>query len=245
MIYGFPVCHSHVRGQIFLRVLRFYDCWVAVVLRYGCTKIVKKDTNIYLSYSLSPRSPKTFSTRSMLWLQCKMEQFETTEKEINFVWLFLCVRLRFVATVISFMNFDQTWTAESFFYAESSRRENKKKIWRQCNDCFALLITAKWTKGQMNVCHITVNFYLISSFVWRQHVLPSLTKKWQISCLLCSEPITNTSTLVAHVPFVNAPRWILKTFSALCELPNVMFWWSQIRFVVANWPFCVHCAWPN
>lgn len=125
----------------------------------------------------------------------------------------------------------------------------EKKLWRQCNDCFALLITAKWTKGQMNVCHIIVNFYLISSFVWRQHVLPSLAKKKrQISCLLCSEPITNTRTLAAHVPFVNAPRWILKTFSGLlCRTGvaerNVLT--EPNTVVVANRAFCVHCAWPN
>lgn len=131
-----------------------------------------------------------------------MESFIWPKSKSIFVRPFSGVRLLFAATVISFMNFDQTWAVAQLFYSEIG-----KKIWRHCNDCFAPLITAKWWKGQMNACRIIVNFYLISSFVWWQHVLPSLKKMANFMFVVS----WTNNKYTTHVPFVNDLCWIVKT----------------------------------
>lgn len=185
---------------------------------------VKRDTNIHLSHSFAPH-PHTahghgLQNITIIIRFCNARWSLSYDRNVNqFLFgLFPGVRLRFAATVISFMNFGQTWTLSSrtiiLFWMRG------EGIWRHCYDCFAPLITAKWWKGQTNVCRKIVNFYLISLFVWWQHVLPALTKNGKFHVYCVPKPITNTAhtptrARAAHVPFVNNPRWILKTFLEL------------------------------
>lgn len=119
------------------RALAKYFCvcsfiWFLSFCVVGTRKCQKRYEHLSVSLALPHTTEGRENRYSVMRLQCKDGVFRMTKIEINF-----CARLRFAATVIFFMNFDQTWTAGQLFYSEWGKKEKKREnMTAHCNGCF-------------------------------------------------------------------------------------------------------------